>query len=73
MRDTSEVLTIAKVERASTGNFAFQVTFTSGREARTEVGSQVAYKIENDEYQGVPVEVTFNGDGRIVGIKVAGE
>lgn len=74
MGAVQEVLTIASLERlqvSGNGSPRFKVTFTNGREARTEADSYVNYAIENSEYQGVPLEVAFSLTGRITHIKVA--
>lgn len=71
---TTEILTIASLERlrlSSNGNPRFRVTFTDGRQADTQTDAAVNYGLENREYQGVPLEVTFSPNGRIVGVKVA--
>lgn len=64
---------IAELKRLpnSDGNPAWSVTFTSGEIARTAAGSQVAYAIENSEYQDVDVDVSFDGSGMITGLSVA--
>lgn len=69
-----QTLTIAELKRlrsSTNGNPRFAVTFTNGQTAETGKDSQVAYKIENSEYQDVPVVVTFTPAGRIVNVQVA--
>lgn len=64
---------IADLVRAGNreGNPVWAVTFTDGQVARTEPGSQVAFSIDNPEYQDADLEVAFNDAGRIVGVAVA--
>lgn len=61
---------IAKLERLANtgGNPAWSVTLEDGLVARTAPGSQVAYSIENSEYQDVDVDIEFNNAGLIIGI-----
>jgi hypothetical protein len=72
MTNTKETLTIASLERlrlSSNGNPRFRVTFTDGRQADTQTDASVNYGLENRQYQGVPIEVTFSPNGRIVAVK----
>jgi hypothetical protein len=68
MTDTTVVKTIARVRAlnaSAAGNPRFKVTFTDGTSALTQTDAAVNYAIENSEYQGVPVEFTMTGAGRI--------
>ena len=67
-KGTERVLTISSLERlklSTNGNPRFRVTFTDGTVAQTQTDSSIAYAIENPEYRGVPVKVSFTAAGRI--------
>lgn len=70
--ETQQTLTIAKIERlklSTNGNPRFRVTFTNGLMAQTQTDGAVGYSIENPEYRGVPVLVTFTRAGRITDVR----
>ncbi|TKK84617.1 hypothetical protein FDA94_28730 [Herbidospora galbida] len=72
--ETMRILTIDTLERlnlSSAGNPRFKVTFTNGESAQTQSDASVNYGIENSEYRGVPLKVTFSPNGRITYIEVA--
>jgi hypothetical protein len=67
-KGTERTLTIASLERmklSAMGNPTFRVTFTDGTVARTRENASIAYSIENSEYRGVPVRVSFTAAGTI--------
>lgn len=67
--ESKRVLKIASLERlnsSASGNPRFKVTFTNAESAQTKADSDINYKIENSEFRDVPVEFTFNSDGRII-------
>lgn len=66
--ETKRVLTIATLERlnvSASGNPRFKVTFTTGESAQTKPDAAINHGIENSEFRDVPVEFTFNAEGRI--------
>jgi len=71
---TTQTLTIDSIKRRGTsamGNPSFTVTFTNGLVARTRDNAGIAYAIENSEYRGAPVQVTFTTAGTIINVQVA--
>lgn len=69
----TEILTIASLERlraSANGNPRYKVTFTNAREALTQSDSSVNYDLGNEEFQNVPLEVTFSPNGRITHAKI---
>lgn len=63
-----EGLVIEHMERLNTsasGNPRFRVWFTDGTVADTQSDAALNYGIENREYQGVPLKVTFTRAGKI--------
>lgn len=67
---SKQIAALTRVRNSASANPVFDVTFTDGQVARTAKDSQVGHSIENSEYQGVPVDVTWR-DGEIVGVTVA--
>lgn len=70
----TRTLTIESMKRlnlSAMGNPRFEVTFTDGSVAQTQTNSSVGYSIENPEYRGVPVLVSFTRAGKIFGVDVA--
>jgi hypothetical protein len=67
---SKQIAALARMRNGTSGNPVFEVTFEDGQVARTATDSQVGHSIENSEYQGVPVDVTWR-DGEIVGVTVA--
>lgn len=66
---TSKVVTILSVKQQR-ASFQFLVTFNDGTSALTKHGAQINFVIENSEYQGVPVEATFNDKRELVNVRV---
>jgi hypothetical protein len=66
---SKQIATLARMRNRGSGNPVFEVTFTDGQVARTATDSQVGHSIENSEYQGVPIDVTWR-DGEIIGVTV---
>lgn len=63
-----EGLVIESLERlrlSSNGNPRFRVHFTDGTVADTQSDASLNYGIENREYQGVPLKVTFTRAGKV--------
>lgn len=61
-------LVISRLERMRSsfyGNPRFQVTFTDGTSAPTEVDGSVGYGIENSGFRDTPLRVTFNRYGHV--------
>ena len=66
-------LMIARITRLNSsrnGNPRFQVSFTDGTVAPTGVDCAIAYGIQNSEYRGVPLSVTFNSRGHILYVNI---
>jgi hypothetical protein len=75
MKQTQEVLTIVSIKRLKSsrnGNPNYLATFADGRSARTKADAYVGYDVQNSEYQGTPVLVTFEDD-RISRVNTLGE
>lgn len=70
---TTFVKTIAQLERqrnSVNGGPRWRVGFADGTSALTKADAQISFAINNPEFQGVPVEFTFDSHGEIVGAKV---
>ena len=66
-------LTLSATERRTNtynGNPRYLVSFTNGESAPTKPDSMIAQVINNSEYWGVPVWVTFDARGRITDVEV---
>lgn len=72
----TEVLTIGSTKRlrnSASGNPRVLVGFTDGTAATTQRDAQVGYLIENAEFQGTPLVVTFDSKGEIVHVRLVTE
>lgn len=63
---------LVRLANSANGNPRHEVIFTDGTSARTAVDANIGGMIENSEYQGVPLLVTFDRAGRIAQVQPAG-
>jgi hypothetical protein len=67
---TMQIASLERLRNSRDGNATWRVEFTDGTSATTAKDAAVGNVIENSEYQGVPLDVTFR-DGEIVRVEVA--
>ncbi|KJL45567.1 hypothetical protein [Microbacterium trichothecenolyticum] len=68
---TKQIASLERLRNSRDGNPTWRVEFTDGTVATTAKDAAVGNAIDNSEYQGVPLEVTFDGDGAIRSVEVA--
>jgi len=73
IQQTLTIESIERLRRSANGNPRFRVTFTNGLVAQTATDSMVAYALDNSDYLGVPLTVTFTKSGRICDVSVIKE
>lgn len=57
---------LTRLRNSSMGNPRLEITFDDGSVYQTQSNSYVGYTIQNSEYIGVPLRVTFNAKHKIM-------